>query len=186
VHANVPRACREWPSSTRIVQLPRIPPKRQVLWPPFPLLRLPAELRVRIYELVVQGLRDDQAKRHGTGDFHVLRRYDIPMHPAQDYRGLTQVCRQLLTEFRPLYGEAKAVYVSVFDAREYVNGYYTEKPKVYDAHAVVLRIVLEHPSSGTIRPRASVASLGRELDILPLLSTEFEKQIKFSFSLQGN
>jgi hypothetical protein len=75
-----------------------------VPWPPFPFLRLPAELRNRIYEFAVQDLRDSEAKREGAKDFkfHVLRIYDTLMHPALVYRGFTQVCRQLPTEFRPL------------------------------------------------------------------------------------
>ncbi|KAF1940988.1 hypothetical protein EJ02DRAFT_378609 [Clathrospora elynae] len=166
---------------------PRVPSKRRVPWPPFPLLRLPAELRNRIYELVLEDLGDEQDHRQFPSVFHILRRYDIPMHPTQDYRGLTQVCCQLRSEFRPLYMDVKTVYVGVAQAHDYLQAYYPElgpEATTPITHEDVLVIVLEQEAMLTVGSRALSNILMPEpiYNLQPILECVYEKQIAFSFA----
>jgi hypothetical protein len=69
---------------------------------------------------MLEDLRGEQSQRSAPNVFHILRRFDIPMIPVQDYRALTQTCRQLRAVFRSLYLEPKTVYIGVAEAHDYV------------------------------------------------------------------
>jgi hypothetical protein len=141
-----------------------------------------AELRNRIYEFAVQDLRDDQAKRVTSDEFYVLRRCDTPMHPALDYRGFTQTCRQLRTEFRPLYVGAKTAYISACEAPDYVEAYFPgAEPIISLTRQSVFMIVLE-PVPGTQRGASTYYPVPLRENLYPILTALYNKKTELGFA----
>lgn len=65
------------------------------------------------------------------------------MHPAQDYRGLTQLCQQVRTEFRPLYMSRKRYHVATKDVRRYLNTYVAHPDKANVSGNGVLSVMIK-------------------------------------------
>ena len=98
------------------------------------MLNVALELRKDVYEFALENLRESDRTRSIAQQ--TVRRHDIPLRPALDYRGLTQVCRELRKEFHPLYLGAKVICVSIKHVLGYLQTYYpTEIPgRVFRRH----------------------------------------------------
>ncbi|KAH7130376.1 hypothetical protein B0J11DRAFT_566412 [Dendryphion nanum] len=92
---------------------------------PFPFLKLPGELRNRVYDYCVS--TPQQALLQLLPRRHSLRSCQSPEKISKQHRkftGLTQVCRQLRWEFRPLYMLAQEIGLDFTKINEYLNTFY--------------------------------------------------------------
>ncbi|KAI4942696.1 hypothetical protein J4E91_009865 [Alternaria rosae] len=82
--------------------------------PTSPLLKLPGELRNRIYGFAQE-----------PDDIHLVhkltRQYEYAGQPKRQFFGLTQACRQLRTEYLPIYKAQTRVQIQCLDSLPYIN-----------------------------------------------------------------
>ncbi|KAI8930993.1 hypothetical protein NX059_012004 [Plenodomus lindquistii] len=90
-------------------------------------LTLPGEIRNRIYSYAVETLEDTPVLRPeykpSTLCAGCSQWKDNPCRPPnrRNYFSLTQTCRQIRTEFRPLYHTRTEVHVRSYDIVEYMQ-----------------------------------------------------------------
>ncbi|KAL1610578.1 hypothetical protein SLS60_002248 [Paraconiothyrium brasiliense] len=139
------------------------PPLHDRKLKPFPFLKLPAEVRNMVYDLASEESVDDK-DRDVYGPPSLTKRY-IHQTPAGSFSssrrvflGLTQVCRQLRSEFRPLYIERNEVCVRADESADYIK--------------LMWQLAAEGaPTRGLITRVAADVSLGMniDVDVLPIL-----------------
>jgi hypothetical protein len=90
-----------------------------------PLMKLPGELRNRIYEMAIQDSTEEYLRiKHKS--IMVTRRYKTGKawtnaHKQRTYMGLTQACRLLRQESAPLYIRARKVWIFPSSLRPYLT-----------------------------------------------------------------
>ncbi|KAI4910855.1 hypothetical protein J4E90_007111 [Alternaria incomplexa] len=82
--------------------------------PTSPLLKLPGELRNRIYNYA-QEPRDVHLTRKPT------QQHEQTNKTHRQFFGLTQVCRQLRSEYLPMYMAQTKVHIQCVDSLLYIN-----------------------------------------------------------------
>lgn len=122
---------------------------------PFPFLRLPAEIRNRIYE-------------YATADIPLRLRHSLPFHDRdrkQGYIGLNTVCRQVRAEFHPLFYRDCVVLIKLCDFRSFLRTFLSAAA-INDTPITNLYVKVDHYH----------LSQREDWDILPLLQAKALKR----------
>ena len=120
---------------------------------PFPFLRLPAEIRNRVYEYATAEMKRPLRL------YHILPCYD--RDSEHSYIGLNTICRQVRAEFRPLFYRNLEVVIHLRDLRPFLRTFFSAA------------IIKDLPTMDlTVETVGFCISQEEEWDILPLLQAK--------------
>lgn len=125
------------------------------------------ELRNVVYEYAIDDIRADNATRSAAEK--TLRLHEQPSRHVTDYRGLTQVNRELRLEFLSKYLLARTAYVALEHAHRYFEAYHPLEKEAKDASSAprckVFLVVEDMRGPECLKP----AFVPKAIDLLPML-----------------